>query len=112
MRRERRAQPFATLEKIGERLELRPVKLLDPAILADDQRLFRLAKFGGERRFPGGDLAAQHVQVAFEVDIGEVSGSGGSVPARTDWSCGEPGPASGRAANLRGYRAASSDQSH
>jgi hypothetical protein len=62
MGRERRTQAFATLEIVGEGLELRPIKLLNPAILADNQRSFRLSKFSRERRFPCGYLAAQHVQ--------------------------------------------------
>jgi hypothetical protein len=40
MGRERRTQAFATLEIVGERLELRAIKLLNPAILADNQRSF------------------------------------------------------------------------
>jgi hypothetical protein len=70
MRRERRAQPFATLEEIGERFELRPIKLLDPAILADDPRLFRLAKLAESVDLPAlscrTTYAASHSKRTFE----------------------------------------------
>ena len=82
MWRERRTQAFATLEIVGEGLELRAIKLLNPVILANNQRSFRLSKFSGERRFPCGYLAAQHVQRGVRTRhwLGSLAEAG--VPAR------------------------------
>ena len=81
VRRQRRAQSLATLEEIAQHPDF-GIQLRDPAILTDDDRVAGAAEPRGKRRFPGGYLAAQHVQRRVGMRHWRlVSGSGG-VPDR------------------------------
>jgi hypothetical protein len=82
MRGHRRTQPGAQAEIIVDRAQLGRIEPRHPRILRDEQRTI-IGERAGERRFAGGNLAAQQVQYGCV---------GGHVPASCRRRASLPAP--------------------